>query len=237
MTSCIAPEEISAWQLEAYIAGERDPAVVAHLRRCLACRQAVAASAQLERQLEKALFRLHCPSVETLLEYQWGFLAAREAQGVATHLAACPYCAAEAAHLAPPPAEAAPSWGERLQSLLARLLPTGPTLELAPVRAGVRGQTSVTQCYTVDIINWDLTLTWLPGPGAAYTLQGQLLGPTPEDLLGAQATVLGPTLHLTAPLDTVGVFTLAPLPPGEYVLQIRIARYAIHTLPVDMSDK
>jgi hypothetical protein len=238
MTDCIAPDEIKDWQLDAYRDGERDPAVVRHVARCSACAGQVAAPDPTDRRLSAALFRFTCPTVDDLLHYQWGWLPQTQATAVAQHIADCPHCAAEAARLAPPPADEThpqPTGtpAERLRVFVARLLPGGASLAPAPVRATpespkaqpVRGRPMAVQYYTIDALDWDVTLTWTAGPGAAFTLQGQLLGPTPEEMAGGQAELV--QHPLTAALDADGVFILSPVPPGEHALRLRVAQTEI----------
>ncbi|MCP4537504.1 MAG: hypothetical protein GY832_10190 [Chloroflexi bacterium] len=226
MTKCIASNEIEPWQLDAYRDGVRDPAVIAHIRRCPACAHRIATPEPVDNRLSAALFRFTCPTVDDLMNYHWGFLSQGQAANVAKHLVDCPHCAKEVAQFAPyllardQVSQTTPPLFEQLHTFVARLLPS--QLALAPVRAGqeraTRGPAPTTQSYTIDDLEWDLILNWTPGPGAAFTLQGQLFGPTADEMVAAQAKLKQAEIALTAPLDADGLFSISPVPPGEYAL-------------------
>ncbi|MCP4538975.1 MAG: hypothetical protein GY832_17710 [Chloroflexi bacterium] len=243
MADCIAPEEIESWQLDAYTDGERDPAVIQHVRRCPVCARRVATPDPLDSQLSAALFRSICPPVDELMCYQWGLLSEAHTATLAKHLSNCPHCAAEAAQLALEPSKEGPlpqmsrptpPLSKSLRVLIARLLPSGSALALAPVRAGemngtqvVQGRSTTVQCYEVDDVNWDIILNWTPGPGAAFTLQGQLFGPGPDEMTSIQARLKQTESVPATTLDQDGVFALSPIPPGEYTLCLCVSQVEV----------
>jgi len=236
MIDCIAPEEIEPWQLDAYTDGARDPAVIRHIRRCPVCARRTAVPDPIDSRLSAALFRSTCPPADELMGYRWGLLSEVHAATVAKHLAGCPHCVAEAAQLAPQlskeaalPQMSQPALplSDSLRVLVARLLPSGSSLALSPVRAGemdgakvVQGHPTATQCYEVDDVNWDIVLNWVPGPGAAFTLQGQLFGPGPDEMVSIQARLKQAESVPATKLDVDGVFVLSPVPPGVYTLRL-----------------
>ncbi len=244
MVECIAPNEIESWQLDAYRDGVRDPEVVKHIQNCPTCAQKVAAPDPIDARLTAALFRSNCPTVDDLMNYEWGLLPEAQAAAVAEHLTDCSHCAREAAQLAPPLSEqeastqAKPSVSERLRVFVARLLPAGPSLAPAPVRGEMdeqeitRGPATAPQCYQVDELDWDITLSRLPGPGAAFTLQGQLLGPSLEEMTAIQAELIDS--DIVVELGPDGVFVFASIPPGRYTLCLRAPQIEIQIPDIEL---
>lgn len=82
-------------QLLAYLAGEADAAVKAHIEQCAACQQQVNALARLDGGLARGLHRLQCPPSLLLGEYHLGLLSAQQKKVVETHLHTCPHCLGE----------------------------------------------------------------------------------------------------------------------------------------------
>ncbi|HET6341549.1 MAG TPA: hypothetical protein VFG78_05145 [Gemmatimonadota bacterium] len=91
-----------------------------------------------------------------------------------------------------------------------------------PALAGVRGSaTGQRLLYEVPGGHLDLEITRAPDDGEALCLTGQLLldhAPPPSDILAILWR--NRTLHARASGDPTGVFVLAPVPPGEYWLDL-----------------
>lgn len=233
---CINPNEIEYWQLEAYVDGERTPDVVQHLKHCSACRDETVLLERTNAQLSALLFRLRCPDPEALLNYQWGLLPEKQALVIAAHLSECSHCYTEANRLHPPVLSTSKEttakdinsvtgiFGQKLRLLVAQLLPGDPML--APVRSakseldsGTRGPASTTDIYAVEELDWDIVLSYLVQSNATYTLQGQLLGVSAEQVNAFKASLVhDDTVIGTVDLNEVGVFEFASLSTGEYTL-------------------
>jgi len=92
---CTGSPPLSGSALIAAADGEADEATLAHLQACPACAARVMHLRALQAYLLRRLYRLHCPSTDTLVDYCQGLLDPRAAATVSHHLAICPYCAAE----------------------------------------------------------------------------------------------------------------------------------------------
>ncbi len=97
--TCVSPPQPAEGDLLAYLDGEADDQVIAHLERCPHCRERARCLAHLQDRLMAQLYRFDCPSPEALGEYYLGVLSGDEAATVAWHLAECPRCAGEMAQL------------------------------------------------------------------------------------------------------------------------------------------
>ena len=56
MNTCISPEEIEAWELEAYLHGEAPARVVQHVARCSICHAKVTELRGLSQRLQRSLW-------------------------------------------------------------------------------------------------------------------------------------------------------------------------------------
>lgn len=253
--SCVRTNELSDGALLAYLAGDADAAITAHLAECTECQQRAAALASLEQRLTATLYRLACPSPLELGEYQLNLLSAADTRAVAAHLNQCPHCAAEIATLTNYLAEVAPAIEreetpplvERNRILVARLVEgfskLGAPAGLTAAAAGLRGDAEEQLVYEVD------------GIQVIIDVQNDVQYPTQRVLLGlvlglpASQTV---TAHLwrteqppaelgaaarrdeslqpmaTTMVDELGNFVIAALPPGAYDLILSSDKTEVH---------
>jgi hypothetical protein len=170
--------------------------------------------------LNATLFRHTCPSTDVLLNYSWGMLDIKEEISVAGHLSRCPHCRAETAELAPPNPEPASSPAVVFPNIRLFLATLSPGL--SPSRAGARGVKATARAYKVAEVGWDITLSWTPADGGVFTLQGQLMGPTPSEMAQITLHLLSaPETHLTSQPDENGVFVITHVPPGNCFLYLQ----------------
>jgi anti-sigma factor RsiW len=137
--ACSQPPPLEDDQIAAALDGVAEPAVLAHLGQCPACRARLAAAERADAQLQAALHAWDCPPVGRLADYTLGRLAAEAAVQVEAHTIVCAACAGEVgalqlllagdgslaaapAHLPPRPALPAP--------VVAHALPAAPGLAL-----------------------------------------------------------------------------------------------------------
>lgn len=97
--ACEAPPALSGNALMAAADGEADEATLAHLRSCPHCAARVSRVRSLQSRLLRRLYRLHCPSSDTLVDYCQGLLDPFQRTSLVHHLAVCPHCSAEVALL------------------------------------------------------------------------------------------------------------------------------------------
>lgn len=220
MNTCISPEEIEDWELEAYLHGDASARVVQHVARCPACSARVNDLRGFHLRLQRALARADCPSTAKLLQHRWGQLSLRDARAVEAHLAACVACRTEYdALLGPEPGPVQQFLAEVRRGWAVFTAVLQPPLAPAPALRGAESEPTI---YRVPETDWEIILTQATG-AQGYILSGQLLGPEPEELAAARAGILADDrLLMETTLDPTGWFALQPLPSGRYTLWIDV---------------
>lgn len=232
--NCIAPQEINEDELLAYL---DDPASLpkvirqqleAHLTQCAACTEHLAALRQTEQLFQVTLFRQSCPDLDSLLQYQAGFLSAAAYQSIQHHLATCIYCPQELAQLArveqttsarQPVTPSLKQWLEAGRRLItATLLPTTPT------PFALRGQSQSQQTYLAP--PYQITLAKIPPlvQGDYWEIQGQVIHEE-SPFTPFQGTVelwQGEQLIKTENVDEFGFFVFPDVHLGQYSLHIAL---------------
>ena len=95
MNRCNLPPELTLAQLSAFLDGDADAAVRAHVQNCPSCRARATLLATAQARLGALMWRDACPAPERLRDYAWDLLAQDEASQIAHHVAYCPHCTAE----------------------------------------------------------------------------------------------------------------------------------------------
>lgn len=221
MNTCISPEEIEDWELEAYLHGDAPARVIQHVARCPACSARVNDLQRFHQRLQRALARADCPPTETLLQHRWGQLPPLDARKIEAHLALCAACQAEYhTLLGPEPGPAQQFLAEVRRRWAVFTAVLQPPLAPAPALRGAESEPAI---YRVPETDWEIVLTQATG-AQGYILSGQLLGPEPEDLAAARAGIVADDrLLLETTVDPAGWFALQPLPAGRYALWIDVA--------------
>ena len=162
--TCVSPPELADRDLLAYIDGEAEDRVLAHLEGCPHCRERARRLARLQDRLTARLYRFDCPSPGELGEYHLGTLSGDQAAALAQHLDGCPRCAGEVAQLGGFLDDMAPDLElgslerarERVRVLIAHLVSGGlgssflAQPALAPAYAGLRGEEGEPFIYEAD---------------------------------------------------------------------------------------
>lgn len=240
---CISLPELSEAQLMAFLDGEADEEVAAHMQRCASCRRRAERLARVERTLRRRLFRAACPTSLELGEYHLDALSPLRAEAIARHLTECPYCAREVAdlkgYLAGLAPELMPGPVERLADraltrarvLVARLT-SGATSGPFPggtaaVHVGLRGADEGPLVYETDDAQIVIQVEQdLPQPDR-WSLLGLVTGLEAAGDLAAHLW-RGTGRVVTARVDELGNFTFSDLPAGEYDLILQGAEVEIH---------
>ena len=84
--------ELEDGQLLAYLDGEAEPEIVAHVAQCEACGRRARELARLQDRLAAGLYRHDCPATTDLGEYQMGLLPQAQAVIIGQHVEDCPHC-------------------------------------------------------------------------------------------------------------------------------------------------
>ncbi len=229
MISCVSPPELDEKQLLAYLDGEANHQVAAHLARCPYCRERAEELAQLQNDLTARLYRLACPSPLELGDYYLGLLPAGQTASVVEHLQGCPHCAHEISlikdYLAEltPPLEISPL--DQVKVLIARLVnekgegrhPGEPVLK--PAFAMLRGDAQGPVTLEADGIL--IILDMQPANEGQVTILGQIATDEQDRWTGASIELRQEgALQLTTNVDDIGAFLCEGISPGPGELKI-----------------
>lgn len=224
--ACSAPPPLSDDALSAALDGDTPVEVEHHLRQCPGCAERLEQAGRLEAALAQSLNRWDCPPPEELADYHLGLLPPDQQRTITRHLTLCVRCSTEVEELrqfltadAPEPItesmEAVPS--RRVRTLVARLLPPVPLLQLRGVRGADRGP-HVAQSDEATII-----LDQERDQQSMVRLRGQI-----ADEMGRQARWNGALVALrqqgtvvaTAFVDDAGGFLCGPIAASTSELRI-----------------
>jgi len=92
---CSAPPPLTDDQLQGVLDDLRDADVLEHLARCPACTERLKGMRRLDALLTKRLGRMHCPSAQQLVDYQFDMLNAETRSSIRQHVTGCPRCQQE----------------------------------------------------------------------------------------------------------------------------------------------
>lgn len=185
----------------------------------------------LEKRLA-SLYRVLCPSSQTLGEYHLALLPLEEMEQVQAHLSICPHCRREVENLQTfllteeeTSARPAP-WTSRVKVLLAELL-TSSSSQPAWGLAGVRGsEEDDVLLYQAE--EWQVALTVLPDSAAQKTLLGTVFGPAVTNwqvFLESEHERVGATA-----VDETSSFEFSHLETGDYALILQSDQTEINIL-------
>lgn len=252
--TCVSPPRPADRTLLAYLDGEADDQVIAHLARCPYCRERAQRLARLQDRLTARLYRFNCPSPTELGEYQLGILRDEQAVAVAQHLAECPRCGRELSQLQGYLTELRPTLElsrlerarERARILVARLVSgggmgrAGRPPSLVPAYSGIRGEEGEPIIYEADEVQVVVEIQEDPDQPGHKTVLGLVVGvDDPHEV----------EVHLwrddqrvaTGPMDETSNFVIPNLAPGHYELILSGPEVEIHIqdlevgMPKDLS--
>jgi hypothetical protein len=225
-----------------YLDGQASSPVKAHLEKCLYCRSKAKQLSGLQSRLTEELYRLPCPTPQALGEYHLGLLPTPETTLVRRHLDECPHCSLEVTQLDHYLNQVAPdlemSLTERLKVFVAQRLPSLPpggqpeARPFAPALAGLRGAASELRHYQINAFQISVEAQADPQTPGRRVVLGLVTG------LGAEAWQAhlwhAGQLLTTVPVDSLGNFIIANLPPGQYELFLASSTVALHIPALDI---
>jgi hypothetical protein len=244
---CEFPPELDDRALLAYLDGEADRQVVAHLERCPHCRERATRLARLQSRLTSELYRLACPSTVELGEYHLGVLPPEQAEAVAQHVAECPHCSRELAQLEGYLAELAPALepgpleraGEQIRVLIARLLDRnsgrGPFGQpaVAPAYAGLRGDEEEPLIYQAEDVQVVIQIQQDVERPERKTILGLVVGLGENQELEAHLWQAGQRITVAA-VDELGNFVMSDVVSGSYELILSGPEVEIHVQALEI---
>ncbi len=217
--TCISPPALSDEQIAMFLDGEANAQVAAHLEHCPYCHERADDMARAHDELRTHLYRITCPSPETLRDYHFDFLSPTQVSDVTQHLARCPHCTRELAVLNDYLDEMVPSplsrVVERVKVLIAELIGGGLTSP-SPALAGVRGRAAEPYVYLADNVQIGIEVQEDVERPDRRMLVGLVAGMDTNEI---QAHLWqSDRLISTTSVDEVGGFTFSQLAPGHYEL-------------------
>lgn len=240
--ACVLPPEPDNSVLLAYLDGEADEEVRAHLELCPHCRARAERLPRLQRYLTAGLRQNVCPEPSVLGEYLLGLLPADWTSALDQHLAECPHCTREIAQLKADlhelDADLAVSPLEQIKVWFAQLVgggrePSGPGMPaLAPAYVGVRGEEEPPRLYRAGKAEIRIEIQ----DDARQPDRKELLGfVTGIDPRGLQAHLWRDEERVeTVSLNELGSFFLVGLIPGRYELILSGPGVEIHVQELDV---
>lgn len=244
---CEFPPELDDRSLLAYLDGEADRQVVAHLERCPHCRDRATRLAQLQSRLTAELYRLACPSTVELGEYHLGVLLPEQAEAVAHHVAECPHCSRELAQLEDYLAELAPALEpgplerarEQIRVLIARLLdrnsgtrPFGQPA-MVPAYAGLRGDEEEPLIFQAEDVQVVIQIQQDAERPERKTILGLVVGLGENRELEAHLWQAGQRVTVAA-VDELGNFVMSDVVSGSYELILSGPEMEIHVQALEI---
>jgi hypothetical protein len=177
---------------------------------------------ELQRHLQRVLYRFDCPTPHVLGEYQLDVIGAQQRTVVAAHLTGCEDCRSDLQVMRAfinAPLSMPDSWLGRARRMIATLVTPAPGLAYSGLRGAAHPSVKV---YEVE----DVTVTLGPGYEANGLIGLVMVTSTPpERLIGHQARLVsvanGPAIA-TATLDDIGNFEFSDVPPGAYTLELEL---------------
>jgi hypothetical protein len=239
--ACISPPGPADIDLLAYLDGEPDDPVAAHLAQCPHCRERAQGLARMQGYLTARLYRFDCPPMAELGEYHFGLLSSDQAAAVASHLAFCPHCAAEIAQLEGYLADLAPDLEPelgllekapgRIRVLVARALKGGTGLDVllqpAPALAGLRGDEGDSLIYEADEFQVVIEIHRDPDRPEGRTILGLVVGLDDPHQLEVHLWHADQRVA-SVTVEELGNFAIPGVSPGSYELILGGPEVEIH---------
>lgn len=240
--TCSSPPELDDAMLLAYLDGEADQKVVAHLEQCPTCRGRAQLLGRLQGRLRAELYRVACPTPLKLGEYHLGVLPDAQARVIAQHLKDCPHCSRELGqlrtYLGELSSDLAFSPAERIRVLVARLVRAGERTDLprpaamAPAFAAVRGEKEGPRLYQAGEAQVDIEIQDDTLRVGRKTLLGLVTGIDAGELVAH--LWLADQQVVQVPVDELGNLVIPGLVPGSYDLILSGPEVEVHIRDLDI---
>jgi hypothetical protein len=215
---CITSPALDDIQIVAYVDGEADDSVAAHIEICSFCAERARQWRLLQNRLQRQLYRATCPTPVELGDYHLGLMESSRTLVVAQHVRECPLCQREVADLQEFLAEpAAPRGFVEAAKVLIAQLGGGAT---TPAQVHLRGEDRGPLIFEADGVV--ITLEIQPDPDGQSSILGQLAAEEQDEWTGAEVELeqLDSTKLMTS-LDDLGAFRWDHVGPGVSRITIR----------------
>jgi hypothetical protein len=240
--TCNSPPELDDSVLLAYLDGEADQEVAAHLEQCPHCRHRAQRLGRLQEDMRARMYRIACPTPLELGEYHLGLLADTEARGIALHLKDCPHCSREVSqlktYLEDLSSDLEFSFAERIKVLVANLVRAGDRADplgapaLAPAFAGLRGEETGPRLYQAGEAQVAIEIQDDATRGDRKTLLALVTGVDTSELVAH--LWLADRRVGQVPVDELGNLVVPDLAPGSYELILSGPEVEVHIRDLDV---
>jgi hypothetical protein len=217
---CISSPALDDTQIVAYIEGEADDGVVAHIRECAFCNEKATEWSHLQNGLQRQLYRITCPTSIELGDYYLGLLSDSQKLVVTQHVRQCPLCRQEVVRLegflgdldrGDDPLGTA-------KMIIARII-SGTTGESVPTLTALRGES--TGPITLEGDGIVIILDFQPTNQAKINLLGQVASENQDQWTGAVVELYQDgKQEFSTTVDDLGAFHAEGIMPGFKELRI-----------------
>ena len=238
MSHCVDPAALEEGRLQAYAADPTmtDYEVEQHLARCPACQAEVVAMRAMSARLSQELNRYDCLSTEVIIGLAAGILPRAERLAAEAHVRNCTRCAEEVALTAealiqPEPLLdwAAPTLIDHIAAgarrivaaLVAAHAPDAPELALG-VRLRGSATSDAPQIYRAEALTLALRVVPEDDQVLLEGLLSSAADPLPEAAPVRLYAVAAPDRPLAEDAADGPLFSLGPVPPGHYTLEVEL---------------
>jgi hypothetical protein len=218
---CISSPALDDTQIIAFVEGEADVAVAAHIKECPYCREKARRWTRMQNRLRQRSYRVTCPTPMVLGEYHLGYLPTPDVLVVSQHLRECILCSREVAALENFLASLAPAPGlmETANVLIARLVGVSSENSFGPAAPALRGEAKGPLTFEADGVV--IVLDIQPADKGGSNILGQVAADEQEKWTGALVEVRqGNELQGSAVVDDLGAFRCEGIQVGEQELRI-----------------
>jgi hypothetical protein len=211
---CISSPALDNVEIVAYVDGEADEAVIAHIQQCPFCSERARQWTLLQNRLKKQSYRVTCPTPMELGDYHLGYLPAAQVLVVSQHLRECTLCQQEVAMLENFLSNLAPEADllGAAKVLIARLMG-------APAAPALRGEAKGPLTFEADGIV--IVLDIQPAIEGKMNILGQVAADDQEQWTGALVELReDDQVQCTTTIDDLGAFRCEGMISGKQELRI-----------------
>lgn len=214
--SCVYPPELDDKQLLAFLDGEADKEIIAHLQGCIYCHQKAENLDHFQKRLITRLYRHTCPSAMELGEYHLHILPASQMLIIGQHLRECTHCTHEVAQLESFLSAQESSLLGQAKLLIARLV-SAPAIATT---TALRGEGKGPITFAID--NIIIVLDIQPATAGKVNILGQVAADPQDDWTGALVELRKDhQLEISSTVNDLGAFQCEGVIPGQQELWIK----------------
>ena len=218
---CITSPALENIEIQTYVDGEADEAVIAHIKECPYCSERARQWTLLQKHLRKQSYRVECPTPMELGDYHLGYLPDSQELVISSHLRECLHCGREVAELERFLGSLTPesSLLGAARVLIARLM-SGPEKNgFSPAVSALRGEAKGPLTFEVDGVV--IVLDIQPTENGTFTILGQVAADDQDKWTNALVEFRRSNeVEFSTTVDDLGAFRSEGMGPGSKELRI-----------------